>query len=215
MRFSAGRHANSHGGQRRPAGSPPEPTVPGWSWPPGVALLLAEAAPDTVDLPGPQRERETPGPDRAARADRPRLGRLLQRPARGREREEQIGIGGPAGGKLPPLAVGRQSRPLGAIRRQPGGRLVKAPRARLRPARTTASSERACMAALRRRCTCTPASRCGRPGPPAQALSPARVAPQSRAMAKAGRNQHRHGCPRTTDPAVLRSRESPGSGDAS
>ena len=162
----------------------------------------------------PRRERETRGRT-GQRADRPRLGRLLQRAARGRDREEQTGIGGPAGGKLPPLAVGRQSRPLGAVRRQPGGRLVKAPRARLRPARTTASSERACMAALRRRCTCTPASRCGRPGPPAQALSPARVAPQSRAMAKAGRNQHRHGCPRTTDPAVLRSRESPGSGDAS
>ena len=32
-----------------------------------VALLLGEAAPDAVDLPGPQRERETRGPDRAAR----------------------------------------------------------------------------------------------------------------------------------------------------
>ena len=144
-----------------------------------VALLLGEAAPDAVDLPGPQRERETRGRT-GQRADGPRLGRLLQRPARGRDREEQIGIGGPAGGKLPPLAVGRQSRPLGAVRRQPGGRLVKAPRARLRPARTTASSERACMAALRRRCTCTPASRCGRPGRSAQALSPARAAAQSR-----------------------------------
>ena len=48
------------------------------------------------------------GPDRAARADRPRLGRLLERPARGRDREEQIGIGGPAGGKLLPLAVGNR-----------------------------------------------------------------------------------------------------------
>ncbi len=36
-----------------------------------VALLLGEAAPDAVDLPGPQRERETLGPDRAARASRP------------------------------------------------------------------------------------------------------------------------------------------------
>jgi hypothetical protein len=31
-----------------------------------VALLLGEAAPDAVDLPGPQRERETREPDRAA-----------------------------------------------------------------------------------------------------------------------------------------------------
>jgi len=36
-----------------------------------VALPLGEAAPDAVDLPGPQRERETLGPDRAARASRP------------------------------------------------------------------------------------------------------------------------------------------------
>ena len=42
-----------------------------------------------------------------------------------------------------------------------------------------------------------------------QALSPARVAAQSRAMAKAGRNQHMHGCPRKIGSAVLRSRESP------
>jgi hypothetical protein len=156
-----------------------------------VALLLGEAAPDAVDLPGPQRERETRGPDRAARRS-PRLGRLLQRPARGRDREEQIGIGGPAGGKLPPLAVGNQPRHLGAVRGQPGGCLVTAPRARLRPARTTANSKRVCMA-----------------GRSAQALSPARVAAQSRAMAKAGRNQHMHGCPRKIGSAVLRSRESP------
>jgi len=42
-----------------------------------------------------------------------------------------------------------------------------------------------------------------------QALSPARVAAQSRVMAKAGRNQHMHGCPRKIGSAVLRSRESP------
>ena len=30
-----------------------------------VTLLLAEAVPNAVDLPGPQRERETPRPDRA------------------------------------------------------------------------------------------------------------------------------------------------------
>ena len=43
-----------------------------------VALLLGEAAPDAVDLPGPERERETLGPDRAARVSWPgRAGRLL------------------------------------------------------------------------------------------------------------------------------------------
>jgi NADPH:quinone reductase-like Zn-dependent oxidoreductase len=41
------------------------------------------------------------------------------------------------------------------------------------------------------------------------ALSPARVAAHSRAMAKAGRNQHMHGCPWKIGSAVLRSRESP------
>ena len=56
------------------------------------------------------------GPDRAAYTDRPCLGRLLQRPARRRDREEQIAIGGPASGKLPPLAVGNRPRNLGAIR---------------------------------------------------------------------------------------------------
>jgi hypothetical protein len=60
-----------------------------------------------------------------------------------------------------------------------------------------------------RRCTSTSASRCRRPGRSAQALSPARVAAQSRAMAKAGPNKHIHGCPRKMGPAVLRSRESP------
>ena len=173
-----------------------------------VALLFGEAAPDPVDLPSLQRERETRGRT-GTRADRPRLGRLPQRPARGRDREEQIGIGGPAGGKLPPLAVGNQPRHLGAVRGQPGGCLVTAPRARLRPARTTANSKKACMAALRAALYKTSASRCGRPGRSAQALSPARVAARSRATAEAGRNQHMHGCPRKIGSAVLRSHESP------
>jgi len=47
------------------------------------------------------------------------------------------------------------------------------------------------------------------------ALSPARAGAQSRATAKAVRNQHIHGCPWKFGSAVLRSRESPGSGDAS
>ena len=173
-----------------------------------VALLLGEAAPDAVDPPGPQRERETRGRT-GQRADRPRLGRLLQRPARGRDREEQIGIGGPAGGKLPPLAVGNQPRHLGAVRGQPGGCLVTAPRGRLRPARTTANSKRACMAALRAALHKHVVELMRQTRTICQALSPARVAAQSRAMAKAGRNQHMHGCPRKIGSAVLRSRESP------
>jgi len=156
----------------------------------------------------PRRERETRGRT-GQRADRPRLGRLLQRAARGRDREEQIGIGGPSGGKLPPLAVGNQPRHLGAVRGQPGGCLVTVPRARLRPARTAANSKERAWPRCGRRCTSTSASRCGRPGRSAQALSPARVAAQSGAMAKAGRNQHMHGCPRKIGSAVLRSRESP------
>ena len=44
------------------------------------------------------------------------------------------------------------------------------------------------------------------PGRSAQALSPARVAAQSRTMAKAGRNQHMHGRPRKIGSAVLRPR---------
>jgi len=44
---------------------------------------------------------------------------------------------------------------------------------------------------------------------PGALLSTARVAAHSRAMAKAGRNQHIHGCPREFGSAVLRSRESP------
>jgi len=213
MRFSTGLHANSHGGQRRPAGSLPEPYGP-WrvpvSWwrtsslrPPRCRGSAWSAARTREGGAGPGSARRSPSPRPPAPATCPwtRSG--------GTDRDRRTGRRQAATTCRRPSVA-----PLGAVPRQPGGRLVKAPRARLRPARTTASSERACMAALRRRCTCTPASRCGRPGRSAQALSPARVAAQSRAMAKAGRNQHRHGCPRTTGSAVLRSRESPGSGDA-
>jgi len=41
------------------------------------------------------------------------------------------------------------------------------------------------------------------------ALSPVRVAMQSKATAKAARNQHIHACPSSIGSAVLRSRESP------
>jgi hypothetical protein len=41
------------------------------------------------------------------------------------------------------------------------------------------------------------------------ALSPARIAAQSKATAKAGRNQHIHGCPWKIGSEVLRSREPP------
>ena len=60
------------------------------------------------------------------------------------------------------------------------------------------------MAALRAALHKTLASRCGRPGRSAQALSPARVAAQSRVTAEAGRNQHMHGWPRKIGSAVLR-----------
>jgi hypothetical protein len=92
---------------------------------------------------------------------------------------------------------------LGAVRGQPGGRLVRAPRASYalrapRPVRKGVYGRVAGGAAQ------TSASRCGRPGRSAQALSPARVAARSRATAEAGRNQHMHGCPRKIGSAVLR-----------
>jgi hypothetical protein len=61
----------------------------------------------------------------------------------------------------------------------PGGRLVKR-LGRGYACGTTANSERACMAALRAASHKHAASRCGRPGRSAQALSPARPAAQSR-----------------------------------
>jgi hypothetical protein len=156
-----------------------------------VALLLGEAAPDAVDLPGPQRERETRGPDRAARrspSPRPPAPATCPWTRSGRtDRDRRTGRQQAA------TTCRRQSA---APPRRGTGTAGRLPRhgasGRLRPARTTANSKRACMA-----------------GRSAQALSPARVAAQSRAMAKAGRNQHMHGCPRKIGSAVLRSRESP------
>jgi hypothetical protein len=214
MRFRTGRHANSHGGQRRPAGSPSEPTVP-WlvvaAW---VTVLLAEAALDAVDLPGPQRERE-------------RVGRTGQR--------AQIALASAACSSDLPVHESGKNRP-GSAGRQAASchhlppAISRATSARYGDSRAAASSRRLGQGyALRapqparkgrawprcgRLCTRTSVSRCGRPGRSAQALSPARAEAQSRAMAKAGRNQRVHGCPRTTGSAVLRSRESPGSGDA-
>ncbi len=75
--------------------------------------------------------------------------RLLQRPARGRDREEQIGIGGPAGGKLPPLAAGNQPRHLGAVRGTAGRLPRHGASGEVTPCAHHGQLERACMAALR------------------------------------------------------------------
>ena len=82
-----------------------------------AALLFGHAAPDPVHLLGPQRERQAFGPDRAACADCFRLRHLLQGLTSGGDREEQIGIGVPAGRSRPPAPVGNQrcSRPASAL----------------------------------------------------------------------------------------------------
>jgi hypothetical protein len=78
--------------------------------PHGRALALGRAAPDAVDLPCPQRERQTFAPNPAGRADRFGLRRLLQSRAGIRDRKEQIGVGRPAGGNRPPLSAGHEPR---------------------------------------------------------------------------------------------------------
>jgi hypothetical protein len=214
MRFSTGLHANCHGGQRWPAGSPPEPTVPGWSWPPWwcSSSLRPAQMPWTCLVAARTREGGTgPGSAQIALASAA-CSNDLPVDEIGTNRSGSADRQAASCHHLPP-AVSRPasaryggSRAAASSRRLGRGYAPRAPR----PARKGRAWPR-----CGRRCTCTPASRCGRPGRSDRALSPARVAPQSRAMAKAGRNQHRHGCPRTTNPAVLRSRESPGSGDAS
>src|ERR1700722_6748938 len=66
-----------------------------------AAFVLGEAAPDAVHLPGLQHEREALALDQAAGTDRLGLVRLLQGLAFGRDRKEQLGIDGPAGGEQP------------------------------------------------------------------------------------------------------------------
>jgi len=56
----------------------------------------------------PQRERQAFTPDPAPGADRLRLRHLAHGRARRRDREEQIGIGRPAGGRGAPVLVNRQ-----------------------------------------------------------------------------------------------------------
>ena len=156
-----------------------------------VALLLGEAAPDAVDLPGPQRERERVGPDRAARrspSPRPPARTTCPWTRSGRTDRDR-----PTGRRQAATTCRRQS--AAPPRRGTGtaGRLHRhGASGEVTPCAHHGQLERACMA-----------------GRSAQALSPARVAAQSRAMAKAGRNQHIHGCPWKIGSAVLRSRESP------
>ena len=76
----------------------------------GSALVLGRAAPDAVDLPCPQRERQASAPNPAGRADRFGLRRLLQGRPGSRDRKEQIGVGRPAGGSRPTLSAGDQPR---------------------------------------------------------------------------------------------------------
>ena len=174
-----------------------------------VALLLGEAAPDAVDPPGPQRERETREPDRAARrspSPRPPAPATCPWTRSGRtDRDRRTGR------RQAATTCRRQSA---APPRRGTGTAGRLPRhgasGEVTPYAHHGQLEKSVhWPRCGRRCTSTSASRCGRPGRPAQALSPARVAAQSWAMAKAGRNQHMHGCPRKIGSAVLRSRESP------
>ena len=92
-----------------------------------VTLLFAQAAPYAVDLMCPQRERQAFTPDPAPGADRLRLRHLGHGRARRRDREEQIGIGRPAGGRGAPVLVNRQCHESAAGARH--GLSVGAPQA--------------------------------------------------------------------------------------
>jgi hypothetical protein len=166
---------------------------PGSSAPPPAGRCRARCPHRTARLPGRQgtwpARRRRPG-DHAAS---PATASATRSPPGG-------GAGDPA---APPRRTSR--RLPGGRPPRPGvpgqGQLLRAPG----PAR-----ERVCMAALR-------AALHKQDGEPMRltrtvcpgALSPARVAAQFRATAKAGRNQHIHGCPWKIGSAVLRSRESP------
>jgi hypothetical protein len=174
-----------------------------------VALLLGEAAPDAVDLPGPATRTRASGPDRAARrspSPRPPAPATCPWTRSGRtDRDRRTGR------RQAATTCRRQSA---APPRRGTGTAGRLPRhgasGEVTPYAHHGQLEKSMhWPRCGRRCTSTSASRCGRPGRPAQALSPARVAAQSWAMAKAGRNQHMHGCPRKIGSAVLRSRESP------
>ena len=87
-------------GLPRPAGPPPAggllPSLPD-------PLLRSGATPDAVHLAGPHREVEALLPHLAAGADLLRPGNLFDAYATGRNREEQIGIGGQAGTRRAPF----------------------------------------------------------------------------------------------------------------
>src|SRR4029077_19527767 len=80
----------------------------------GGPLVRGRAAPDSVDLLGPHGERQAFAPYRAARADRFRFGHLLEALTRIRDREEQLRISEPAGGRRPPVPPRDQPRRLPA-----------------------------------------------------------------------------------------------------
>jgi hypothetical protein len=179
MRFSTGLHANSHGGQRRPAGSPPEPTVPGWSRPPGWcsssvrppqmpwtclvrsanargwgrtgqrAQIALASAACSSDLPVDESGKNRPGSADRQAASCHHLPAAISRAPLGAARDRRAAASSSASGEVTPAAP--------------------------RPTRKGRAWPR-----CGRRRTSTPASRCGRPGRSAQALSPARAAAQSR-----------------------------------
>src|SRR4029077_9700317 len=148
-----------------------------------VALLLGEAAPDAVDLPGPAARTRDTGPDRAAQIALASAACPSDLPVDeiGKNRS---GSADRQAASCPPLpsAISRatsarygDSWTAASSRRLGRGYALRAPR----PTRKERAWPR-----CGRRCTSTSANRCGRPGRAAQALSPARVAAQSRAMAR-------------------------------
>ena len=173
-----------------------------------VALLLGEAAPDAVDLPGPQRERETREPDRAARRSpsrRPPAPATCPWARSGRtDRDRRTGR------RQAATTCRRQSA---APPRRVTGTAGRLPRhgasGEATPCAHHGQLERSCVAALRAALHKHVVELMRQTRTICQALSPARVAAQSRVMAKAGRNQHMHGRPRKIGSAVLRSHESP------
>jgi len=129
-----------------------------------VALLLGEAAPDAVDLPGPQRERETREPDRAARrspSPRPPAPATCPWTRSGRtDRDRRTGRR-QAGTTCRRQSVAPPRRGTGTAGRLPrhGASGEVTPYAHHGQLEKSVHWPR-----CGRRCTSTSASRCGRPG---------------------------------------------------
>src|SRR5580692_3227821 len=105
------RALNIRGGPRRPRGgwrSGPRGAQPrlGLALPEQAALLLGQAAPDSLQGAGGQGVTKAVAAHRAGGADRLRASYLPEGRARSGDREEQVGIGGLAGGERPPLRQG-------------------------------------------------------------------------------------------------------------